>query len=66
ITEVQGMEGDTIVTQDLFRYVQERIDEKGKSVGHYESLGLMPNFMDKFQMNGIELPATFFTSGRKR
>ena len=66
ITEVQGMEGDTIVLQDLFRYVQDRIDEKGKSVGHYESMGLMPNFMDKFKMNGIELPATFFTSGRKR
>ncbi len=66
ITEVQGMEGDTIVLQDLFRYVQERIDERGKSVGHYESLGLMPNFMDKFQMNGVDLPASFFTSGRKR
>ena len=66
ITEVQGMEGETIVLQDLFRYVQDKIDEKGKSVGHYESLGLMPNFMDKFQMNGVDLPEGFFTSGRKR
>lgn len=65
ITEVQGMEGDTIVLQDLFRYVQEEIDEYGKSVGHFESLGLMPNFMDKFKMNGVELPPTFFTSGRR-
>lgn len=66
ITEVQGMEGETIVLQDLFRYVQDEIDERGKSVGHYESLGLMPNFMDKFQMNGVDLPRTFFTSGRAR
>lgn len=65
ITEVQGMEGDTIILQDLFRYVQDYIDEKGKSIGHYESMGLMPNFMDKFQMNGIELPASFFQSGRR-
>ena len=65
ITEVQGMEGDTIVLQDLFRYVQDSIDEHGKSVGHYESLGLMPNFMDKFKMNGVDLPRTFFTSGRR-
>ena len=65
ITEVQGMEGDTIVLQDLFRYVQDSIDEYGKSVGHYESLGLMPNFMDKFKMNGVDLPRTFFTSGRR-
>ncbi|MBQ6757540.1 MAG: CpaF family protein [Selenomonadaceae bacterium] len=65
ITEVQGMEGDTIILQDLFRYVQDYIDEKGKSVGHYESMGLMPNFMDKFQMNGIDLPPSFFQSGRR-
>ena len=64
ITEVQGMEGDTIILQDLFRYVQDYIDEKGKSVGHFESMGLLPQFMDKFQMNGIDLPPAFFTSGR--
>ncbi|MBE8955002.1 MAG: CpaF family protein [Quinella sp. 2Q5] len=64
ITEVQGMEGDTIILQDLFRYVQDRIDERGKSVGHFESMGLLPNFMDKFQMNGIELPKNFFSAGR--
>ena len=64
ITEVQGMEGDTIILQDLFRYVQDRIDDKGKSIGHYESMGFLPNFLDKFQLNGIELPKNFFTSGR--
>ncbi|MBR1645358.1 MAG: CpaF family protein [Selenomonadaceae bacterium] len=64
ITEVQGMEGDTVILQDLFRYVQDYIDENGKSVGHYESTGLRPTFMDKFDMNGISLPPNFFTSGR--
>ncbi len=42
ITEVQGMEGDTIILQDLFRYVQDYIDDKGKSVGHFEASGLQP------------------------
>ena len=60
ITEVQGMEGDTIILQDLFRYVQDYIDEKGKSVGHYEPTGLQPAFMDKFKMNGVDLPLSFF------
>lgn len=63
ITEVQGMEGDTIILQDLFKYVQDFIDEQGRSVGHYESMGLAPQFMDKFKMNGIDLPSSFF-SGR--
>lgn len=60
ITEVQGMEGDVIILQDLFRYVQDYIDENGKSVGHFESTGLQPNFMDKFKMNGISLPLSIF------
>ena len=57
ITEVQGMEGDTIILQDLFRYVQDYIDEQGKSVGHYEASGLQPAFLDKFKMNGVEMPS---------
>ena len=63
ITEVQGMEGDTIILQDLFRYEQDYINEQGKSVGHYQSMGLAPQFMDKFKMNGIDLPSSFFSGG---
>ncbi len=60
ISEVQGMEGDTIIVQDLFQYVQDFIDERGKSVGHFESLGLQPAFLDKFKMNGVDLPLSIF------
>lgn len=60
ITEVQGMEEDTIILQDLFRYVQDYIDDKGKSVGHFEATGLQPAFMDKFKMNGVNLPLSLF------
>ena len=54
------MEGDTIVLQDMFRYVQDYIDENGKSVGHFEASGFQPNFMDKFKMNGVDLPLSIF------
>lgn len=60
ITEVQHMEGNTITTQDIFRFVQTGIDEDGKSVGHFEATGLQPNFLDKFKQNGIILPDGFF------
>ena len=63
ITEVQGMEGDTIILQELFRYVQDYIDADGKSVGHYEATGLQPGFMDKFRINGVELPRNIFSKG---
>ena len=66
ITEVQKMEGDTIVLQDLFTYVQTGINESGKSVGYYESSGLQPMFLHKFKMNGVDLPKSFLQqiSGR--
>ena len=60
ITEVQKMEGDTIVLQDIFRYVQSHIDENGKSVGSFVATGLQPSFMDKFRLHGVELPPGIF------
>ena len=59
ITEVQKMEGDTIVLQDLFTYVQTGVNESGKSVGYYEASGLQPMFLQKFKMNNVELPQSF-------
>lgn len=64
ITEVQKMEGDTIVLQDLFTYVQTGINESGKSVGYYEASGLQPMFLQKFKMNGVELPKSFLRQMR--
>ena len=64
ITEVQKMEGDTIVLQDLFTYVQTDINESGKSVGYYEASGLQPMFLQKFKMNGVELPQSFLKQMR--
>ena len=54
------MDGDTIILQDLFRYVQDYLDENGKSVGHFEATGLQPSFMDKFRTHGVELPRDIF------
>ena len=59
ITEVQKMEGDTIVLQDLFTYKQTGVNESGKSVGYYEASGLQPMFLQKFKMNNVELPNSF-------
>ncbi|WP_303840843.1 CpaF family protein [Selenomonas ruminantium] len=60
VTEVQHMEGNTITMQDIFCYQQQGYDENGKAIGHYASTGLKPNFLEKFVMNGVELPEDFF------
>src|SRR5690606_9160363 len=60
ITEVVGMEGDTIVMQDIFRYVQQGVDEHGKAFGQFECTGVRPKFMSKLEAAGVRLPASAF------
>ena len=60
ITEVLGMEQDTIVMQDIFKYVQEGVDENGRCVGHFLSTGIRPSFMDRLESSGVRLPASAF------
>jgi len=48
ITEVIGMEGDVIITQDLMRYEIEGEDAAGRLVGRHMSTGIgKPNFWDR-------------------
>lgn len=60
ITEVQGMEGDTIVLQDIFLFKQTGLSEDGKILGELRSTGIRPNFMSTLEAQGIELPAGIF------
>ncbi|MGB7343772.1 MAG: CpaF family protein [Pirellulaceae bacterium] len=60
ITEVVGMEQDTIIMQDIYRYKQNGIDEKGKAHGHFECTGVRPSFMEKLECAGVRLPASAF------
>ncbi len=64
ITEVQGMEGDVIVMQDVFVYEQTGIDENGKIIGRLRPTGIRPKFIEKFEMQGIFLPASVFGADR--
>ena len=56
ITEVQGMEGDVIILQDIFKFEQKGIDNKGKLKGEFVSTGIMPKFVQKLKDKGIALP----------
>jgi pilus assembly protein CpaF len=48
ITEVVGMEGDVIITQDLMRYEIEGEDAVGKIVGRHKGSGIgRPHFWDR-------------------
>jgi pilus assembly protein CpaF len=60
ITEVQGLEGDVVILQDIFVYVQQGIDEHGKIIGKLIPTGVRPKFYEKLETSGIHVPATVF------
>lgn len=62
LTEVLGMEGDTVVLQDIFVYEQKGVDEHGKVVGHFKPTGIRPKFLDKLESSGIRLPEDTFSA----
>lgn len=60
VTEVLGMEGDTIVLQDIFRFEQTGVDIKGGIVGQHQPTGVVPTFLEKLETEGINLPRNLF------
>ncbi|MBI1903308.1 MAG: CpaF family protein [Planctomycetia bacterium] len=60
ITEVVGMEQDTVVMQDVYRYLQTGVDETGRAIGRFEATGIRPSFMDRLESAGVRLPASAF------
>jgi pilus assembly protein CpaF len=60
MTEVQGLEGETILLQDIFKYRFLPGGERGKPLGELVATGLRPKFMDKLLEREIEVPASSF------
>lgn len=56
VSEVNGMEGDVVTMQEIFKYRQSHIDTNGKVHGDFVYTGLRPRFFDIFQSNGIDIP----------
>ena len=55
ITEVMGMEGDVIITQDLFIYDMTGEDADGNIIGNHRSTGIgRPRFWDRARYYGEE------------
>ena len=62
--EVTGMEGDTITMQEIFRFTQTGVDERGKVVGHFGPTGIRPRCAERIKSFGIELESGMFSDER--
>ena len=74
VTEVAGMEGDTVVMTDIFKFEQTTITSDGKVIGELRPTGIRPLFTNRLEAAGFKLGPEVFgasvadilSSGRRR
>jgi pilus assembly protein CpaF len=60
ISEITGMEGETITMQEIFQYERTGIDSTGQVLGRFRPTGIRPRFAEKLKACGLQLPRVFF------
>ncbi len=59
VTEITGMEGDTILTQDIFLFEEDRVED-GKIIGELRPTGIRPAILKKLAMYDVKVPPSVF------
>jgi pilus assembly protein CpaF len=60
ISEITGMEGETITMQEIFQFERKGMDKDGKVIGRYRPTGVRPRFAERLKQYGMQLPRVFF------
>jgi pilus assembly protein CpaF len=60
VSEIVGMEGNVITTQEIFAFEKEGIDELGRVAGRHRATGIRPVFAEQLKTAGILLPTELF------
>lgn len=60
ITEIVGMESETITLQDIFVFRHDGFDERGGVLGKHIPTGIVPNLIEKLRTHGENLPTNIF------
>jgi pilus assembly protein CpaF len=62
ISEIVGMERNTITMQEIFSFEKTGVGEGGQILGEFKPTGIRPNFLNKILGSGIELPPDMFST----
>lgn len=60
ISEITGMEGETITMQEIFQFERTGIDSQGQVIGRFRPTGIRPRFAERLKASGLQLPRVFF------
>jgi pilus assembly protein CpaF len=59
LAEITGTEGPTITLQEIFRFEQQSVDEKGRVLGRFVATGVRPRCAERIARAGIDPDALF-------
>jgi pilus assembly protein CpaF len=62
ITEVTGMQGEVVSTQDIFVFKQEGLDKKRKIIGRFVPTGFIPKFVEEMEAKGMKISRGLFSA----
>jgi len=62
ISEITGMEGETIMMQDLYEFVRTGISADGKVMGSFRATGIRSTFARRLEAAGVKLDSKLFAS----
>ena len=62
VSEVTGMDGESLALQDIFVFDRTGIDENGKVCGIFRGKGVKPHFTDRLATAGCRLRPAIFNS----
>ncbi|HEX4900196.1 MAG TPA: CpaF family protein [Pyrinomonadaceae bacterium] len=60
ISEITGMEGETITMQEIFLFERTGVDSSGQVIGRFKPTGIRPRFAERLKACGLQLPRVFF------
>ena len=60
ISEITGMEGETITMQEIFQFERTGMDSNGQVIGRFRPTGIRPRFAERLKACGMQLPRVFF------
>jgi pilus assembly protein CpaF len=60
VSEVTGVESDSLSMHDIFAFEQTGIGEDGRAAGEFRATGIRPQCRDRMRSRGIDLPTSLF------
>jgi pilus assembly protein CpaF len=60
VSEITGLEGNTILMQEIFKFVRTPSSSETSIDGHFQATGIRPRFLPELVANGVNIANSFF------